>query len=111
MACDVDHPPTERVDDRRNRHDGVSDLTYGPRVARRLAFTLGALLLIATSSTPSVVLADSRSTFATLGHARLTIDSNLRAPSHLSAWAIDEYLARNGPLPPLGHALKRAETK
>ncbi len=99
------------LDDQPNRHDGVSDLTNGLRVARRLAFTLAALLLIATSSTPSVALADSRSTFATLGHARLTIDSNLRAPSHLSAWAIDEYLARTTPLPPLGHALKRAESK
>jgi hypothetical protein len=39
----------------------------------------------------------------------ITLDSDLRLPSNISAWAIDQYLAANTPLPPLGTAFKGAE--
>ncbi len=41
----------------------------------------------------------------------ITLDTNLRSRSGLSAWAIDEYLAANTPLPPLGTAFVAAERK
>ena len=41
----------------------------------------------------------------------ITLDTNLRSKSGLSAWAIDEYLAANTPLPPLGTAFIAAERK
>jgi len=39
-----------------------------------------------------------------------SINTNLTNPSHLSAWAIDQWLAAHTVLPPLGSAFKRAET-
>ncbi len=51
------------------------------------------------------------SSFGRLGHGWLTLDTNLRSTSHVSAWAIDQYLAANTNLPALGHAFKTAEAK
>jgi LysM repeat protein len=42
---------------------------------------------------------------------RFTLDTNLLSKSGLSAWAIDEYLAANTTLPPLGHDFMAAERK
>jgi hypothetical protein len=41
----------------------------------------------------------------------LTVDSDLRLPSNISAWAIDRFLALATPLPPLGAAFKLAEAR
>lgn len=41
----------------------------------------------------------------------LRVDSDLTVPSDISAWAIDAFLARATPLPPLGAALKQAESR
>lgn len=41
----------------------------------------------------------------------ITLDTNLRSRSGATAWAIDEYLAANTPLPPLGAAFIAAERK
>ena len=43
--------------------------------------------------------------------SRFTLDTDLLSRSGLSAWAIDEYLAANTTLPPLGHAFMSAERK
>jgi hypothetical protein len=95
---------------------GSPNLSHGLRAARRLALLLAALLLISLSPVATGAAARSAPTSPTaapqpLGHARLTVHSNLRAASHVSAWAIDEWLAQATPLPPLGHAFKAAEAK
>ena len=41
----------------------------------------------------------------------LTVDSDLRLSSDISAWAIDRFLALGTPLPPLGAAFKLAEAR
>ena len=41
----------------------------------------------------------------------ITLDTNLRSRSGVSAWAIDEYLKARTPLPPLGAAFLAAERK
>ncbi len=42
---------------------------------------------------------------------KFTLDTDLLSKSGLSAWAIDEYLAANTTLPPLGHDFMAAERK
>ena len=44
-------------------------------------------------------------------NGRFTLDTALLSKSGLSAWAIDEYLAANTPLPSLGHDFMAAERK
>ena len=73
--------------------------------------TLAVLLVVAFVPTGSGdVSAESSGAFDRLGHGYLSLDTNLRSPSHISAWSIDEYLATHTYLPPLGHAFKAAET-
>ena len=100
--------PGDAGDDPPNPQHGIPDLTFGLPAARRLALTI-ATLLVVTASPMTTSAADSRSPFTVLGHAWMTVNSNLRASSHVSAWSIDEYLARSTPLPPLGHEFKLAE--
>jgi hypothetical protein len=58
-----------------------------------------------SASAPVVMAPDARFV------RRLTIDSDLRRPSGLSAWAIDAYLRSQTALPALGAAFKAAEAK
>jgi hypothetical protein len=79
---------------------------------RRRSFTL-AVLAAALLTTLVVPVVDARVPRATRYHAgrAITLDTNLVSTSGVTAWAIDEYLAANTPLPPLGAAFVGAERK
>ena len=87
-------------------------MSIGLLAARRISLTLAALVLISLiPAGPIDASANSRSLYDRLGHGYLGLDTNLRSPSHISAWSIDAYLAQQTVLPPLGHAFKSAEQK
>jgi hypothetical protein len=61
--------------------------------------------IAASGVAPSTTIPDARTV------RRLTIDSDLRQPSGLSAWAIDAYLRSQSALPALGASFKAAEAR
>ena len=79
---------------------------HRPRIVLAI---LAAAFLMGTLATP----ADARVPRAKRYHigGRITLDTNLRSMSGVTAWAIDEYLEANTPLPPLGAAFIAAERK
>ncbi len=86
-------------------------MTHGLAAARRFALFFATLLLLTIAPLTPAATAESASPYLTLGHAWMSVNTNLRAASHISAWSIDEYLANNTSLPPLGRAFKAAEAK
>jgi hypothetical protein len=86
-------------------------LTLGLAAARRFSLVGALLLLLTIAPVTPAVTGQSASPYTTLGHGWLSVNTNLRSASHISAWSIDQYLARNTALRGLGHAFKSAETK
>ena len=81
--------------------------------ARRLPTLLVALLAAAVLAGVVAPVADAALPRARQYHVggRITLDTNLLSRSGASAWAIDEYLRANTPLPALGAAFMAAEEK
>ena len=81
-------------------------------VLRRTRLVLAALCatLLMGLSVPATSASVPRATHYHAGGA-ITLDTNLLSASGASAWAIDEYLSANTPLPPLGAAFMAAEAK
>lgn len=77
------------------------------RLGRWSSVALAAVVLIGLVAVPATSV-EARTTEYHPG-ARITLDTNLLSKSGLSAWAIDEYLAENTPLPNLGAAFLAAE--
>lgn len=86
-------------------------MTLGHAAARRFSLAAAFLLLVSVAPAAAAVNGKPASPYSTLGHGWLSVNTNLRSPSHISAWSIDEYLARNTALHGLGHAFKAAEKK
>jgi hypothetical protein len=81
--------------------------------ARRLPTLLVALLAAAVLAGVAAPVTDAALPRARQYHVggRITLDTNLLSRSGASAWAIDEYLRANTPLPALGAAFMAAEAK
>jgi hypothetical protein len=81
--------------------------------ARRLPTLLVALLAAVVLVGVAAPEADAALPRARQYHVggRITLDTNLLSRSGTSAWAIDEYLRANTPLPALGAAFMAAEAK
>jgi hypothetical protein len=81
--------------------------------ARRLPTLLAALLAAAVLAGVAAPVTDAALPRARQYHVggRITLDTNLLSRSGTSAWAIDEYLRANTPLPALGAAFMAAEQK
>jgi hypothetical protein len=81
--------------------------------ARRFPTLLVALLAASVLAGVAAPVADAALPRARHYHVggRITLDTNLLTPSGTSAWAIDEYLRANTPLPALGAAFMAAEEK
>jgi len=81
--------------------------------ARRLPTLLVALLAAAVLASVAAPIADAALPRVHQYHVggRITLDTNLLSRSGTSAWAIDEYLRANTPLPALGAAFMAAEAK
>jgi hypothetical protein len=111
MGSDFARFPSDCGDDPSPTQLGIPELTLGLAAARRFSLAGALLLLLAIAPATPAVTGESASPYRTIGHGRMSIDTNLRSASHISAWSIDEYLARNTPLRGLGHAFKTAEAK
>jgi outer membrane biosynthesis protein TonB len=81
--------------------------------ARRLPTLLAALLAAVILAGVAAPVADAALPRARQYHVggKITLDTNLLSRSGTSAWAIDEYLRANTPLPALGAAFMAAEEK
>ena len=81
--------------------------------ARRLPTLLAALLAAVILAGVAAPVADAALPRARQYHVggKITLDTNLLSRSGTSAWAIDEYLRANTPLPALGAAFMAAEKK
>ena len=81
-------------------------------VLHRTRLVLAALCatLLMGLSVPATNAYVPRATHYHVGGA-ITLDTNLLSASGASAWAIDEYLSANTPLPPLGAAFMAAEAR
>jgi hypothetical protein len=97
----------------RSRHRAPAALT-GRHSAKRLAAFVAGLGMAATLAVPVAASVEPATATALPPERvaqRLTIDTDLRSFSRISAWAIDAYLRTHTPLPPLGAAFKAAEAK
>ena len=90
----------------RGSNQDLMTAVHRPRIVLAI---LAAAFLMGTLATP----ADARVPRAKRYHVggRITLDTNLRSTSGVTAWAIDEFLEANTPLPPLGTAFIAAERK
>ena len=80
------------------------------RRRQRTAFVALAATLLLGLAVPSVDAYVPRATHYSVG-GYIGLDTNLLSVSGASAWGINEYLAANTPLPPLGPAFIKAESK
>ena len=90
----------------RGANQDLMTALHRPRIVLAI---LAAAFLMGTLATP----ADARVPRAKRYHVggRITLDTNLRSTSGVTAWAIDEFLAANTRLPKLGAAFIAAERK